>query len=55
MKKQYEQPKAEKMEFDYEETVVASRSLTEKAQDLCMRKPNGFTFDGNKSCEKLKN
>ena len=28
MKKEYEEPKAEKIEFDYTETVVASESQT---------------------------
>lgn len=54
MKKQYEQPKAEKMEFDYEETVVASKSFSDKDANLCQN--NGkWTFHGNgNGCTKIK-
>ena len=47
MKKQYEQPKAEKLEFDYEETVTASNGNTDKNYGHGCKKEHG---NGN-SCK----
>ncbi len=53
MKKQYEQPKAEKLEFDYEETVVASKSFNDKDAQLCQFHGK-WNFDGKgNGCNKV--
>lgn len=44
MKKQYEQPKAEKLEFDYEEEVVASVNAFSKGS--CDVNEDGYSFNG---------
>ena len=44
MKKEYQTPEAEVMEFDYEENVVASTSYEYGANDItCMRETSNTT------------
>ncbi len=53
MKKVYEQPKAEKMEFDYEETVVASGITADQNDKKCKMNQDGFNFQNARHCKKV--
>ncbi|MBR3428750.1 MAG: hypothetical protein IKG87_01500 [Clostridia bacterium] len=53
MKKQYEEPKAEKLEFDYEEAVVASGLIADQNLNKgCSMNNKGYAFQNKKQCDK---
>ncbi len=50
MKKQYEQPKAEKLEFDYEEAVVASGFISDQNKNKGCSMKDGYAFQNANKC-----
>ncbi len=53
MKKTYETPVAEKLDFDYTDTVVASGLVTSQgAADGCSVTPNGRLLENGATCQK---
>ena len=62
MKKEYTEPKAEKVEFNYQEAIVASNTTPSEEEELVPQRGKGYpacynhegTGNGTYSCPKYK-